>query len=163
MGLLDLRRIWNKRNRSICNQKVELDAGINVNGMVQYVFHIYDNLAEINMESKTKVPNDRLRDLPCGPVIEETENIFEECSNGDLPGLDANSNKRVIFDHEREILEDSAMSLLFPRSSLTTLSTSLLLFMSLQNGRMSNITINKVFSLFSRNILPNHSNYYSLL
>jgi hypothetical protein len=130
---------------------------------VQHTFHVYDNLAEINMGSKTKAPNDCSRDLPCRPVIEETENIFEECSNGDLPGLDANSNKRVIFDQEREILEDSTMSPLFPGSSLTTLSASLLLFMCLRNGRMSNVTINKVFSLFSRNILPNHSHYYSLL
>ena len=146
--------------------------GMNMHGLVQHTFHIYDGLAagigavddQVGGESiyeeeqgrrefpePNEIPDNAERVPPHVDVEmdeQEVPAVDEDMADDDLEAMEPMPLTR------HQILEDSAKTPLFAGSGLTQLGGTLLLLNCLRTHGASNILVNEVFAILNKSLLP---------
>ena len=145
---------------------------MDMDGLVQHTFHIYDGLASsignvddrVQGESVYEAPGreEDVDDAVDGPqgigvdndtmdmdvMEDEVSAAEEEMPDDDLPAMEPMPPSR------EQLLEDSACTPLFAGSGLTQLGGTLLLLNCLRTHNASNQLVNEIFAILSKSMLP---------
>ena len=154
-----------------------LDQGMNIEGLVQHTFHLYDQMVgnsfdvrdgvdmagdNLGMDGNGEQRHNRgaradmadgdagLRDGidDRGDGIPYCDADEDDMGDDDLPAMEG------ARPTQRQVLEESAKTPLFAGSGLTQLGGTLLLLNCLRTHGASNTLVNEVFSILSKSMLP---------
>lgn len=175
----DIQNTFGRRWRNtVWEDGGELDAGLDMADMLQHAFHHYDTEIQfdgrnfvnqgtpVHEEDHSRAPIE-IDPLNNPPGVDEngasSSNLEEdEVRVDEGEEADAVNEPNDLSDDEdgnpltlqEELLQDSINMRLFPGSSLSSLSTTLLLLMSCHTHGCSTAFIDELFKLLSKSILP---------
>ena len=150
-----------------------LDRGLNMTGMVQHVFHMYDGLVgrlgniqdeneeeqpidtgvNVGVQAEPELEDEEVPDVdhgvPCNPEI-NSEGVApeEDMADDDIAAMEC------MPPTPEQILEESARTPLYAGSDLTQLGGTLLMLNCLRTHGASYMLVNEVFSILSNSMLP---------
>ena len=147
-----------------------LDQGLDMAGLVQHTFRLYDQLVGNVFDVRDGVDvqggddeeghgGDQARPIPVQPEVEANMgDMPQEAADVDAEEEDMGDDDVPAMEDGRptqeQVLQESARTLLFAGSGLTQLGGTLLLLNCLRTYGASNALVNEVFSILSKSMLP---------
>ena len=168
----DIREEFGTRGGGHRRNERLLDVGMNMDGLVQHTFHIYDGIAASIRNADNRVGGQSVHDTdrryedggeavdgPREHGVQQPRSVNdkpaheapegdEEMEEDDLPAMQDMPPSRA------QLLEDSARTPLFAGSGLTQLGGTLLLLNCLRMHGASNLLVNEIFAILNKSMLP---------
>ena len=149
-----------------------MDVGMDIRGLVQHTFHIYDGLASRvgnvdDVVGGESIYEDRQEEAGDEAATGGAQQQEETTGEPDLPNQTDHARTREeqlddddlaameqLTPTQQQILEESARTPLYAGSGLTQLGGTLLLLNCLRTHGASNVLVNEVFGILSKSLLP---------